>query len=169
VCRIAAQAHPGRPLPRSQPGRTGLARAKCGERDWSALLRIEQVRLDDPTEAGIAQQDWMGTVQADHVVGDLVPDRVFRIAGVLENIHEGPGAGVTDEGCPPVIETFSCIPTKVVVMVTVPARWSITGKDSLLGPAAKTVIDLPLSATKSIQKVPPKKKPFLRSWTTEVP
>ena len=103
---------PGAPGPPTAAVATragGPARAKCGERDWSALLRIEQVRLDDPTEAGIAQQDWMGTVQADHVVGDLVPDRVFRIAGVLENIHEGPGAGVTDEGCPPVIETFSCI------------------------------------------------------------
>ena len=58
----------------------------------------------------------MGAVQANHVLGDLVANRVFRIAGVLEDINECPGPSVTDEGRPPVIETFSGSPTKVVVL-----------------------------------------------------
>src|SRR5215218_2342670 len=72
---------------------------------------------------------------------------------------------------PWVIDTFSGSPTNVMVRVTVPAASSITGPATLFdGPAAKLVIDLPLSAVKTAQKVPlANKPPLARSRTTDVP
>jgi hypothetical protein len=44
------------------------------------------------------------------------------------------------------------------------------GDDSLLGVAEKNVIDLPLSAKKTCQNVPPKNEPYAPpSRATEVP
>jgi hypothetical protein len=59
----------------------------------------------------------------------------------------------------------------VIVVVTVPAASSIRGAVALFtGPAAKIVIDLPLSAVKTDRKVPLAKKPPLApSRKTDVP
>ena len=54
----------------------GLVRSGAASR-----LRIEQVRRDDHADVGIADQDWVGAVQTDHVGRDVVADRVLRIAG----------------------------------------------------------------------------------------
>jgi len=85
----------------------GLVRSGAASR-----LRIEQVRRDYRADVGIAQQDWMRAVQADYVVGDLVADRVLRIAGVLENVDERPDASVTDEGWPPCDRNLHRQPTE---------------------------------------------------------
>jgi hypothetical protein len=108
-------------------------------------------------------------MHADHSVRDLVADRVVRITGVLEDVDEGPDAGVTDQGRPSGDRNLHRQPMEGRANGD-GARVPVDRRRRLLvGCVEVIVIDLPLSATKTCQKVPAKNVPFAVSRRTDVP
>lgn len=113
----------------------------------------------------------MRTVQAGRALRDKVSERLFGIARVFEDLRQGHDPRVAQQRRAVGDRHLLGQAGEVTVRVTVPAASSITGPATLFeGPPAKLVIDLPLSAVKTYQKVPlANGPPLARSRTTDVP